>query len=119
MSTNYNDMEHHAATQAHSTITASVSTIGTGDMEMETTALGDTPGARLQRFVKVYGSIKPLLTTLSTLVIIPPSWRVGLTVFLQAIESVVAIAPQLDPGIVKIDDPQPVPDFKAGKDLGK
>lgn len=119
MSTNYNDMEHHNATQAHGAITASVSTLSSGDMEMENSALTGTPGERLQRFVTVYGSIKPLLTALSTLVIIPPKWRVGLTVFIQTIESVVAIAPQLDPDIVKIDDPQPVPVFKAGKDLKK
>jgi hypothetical protein len=117
MSTNYNDMEHHNATQAHGAITASVSTIGTGDMEMENAALTGTPGQRLERFVSVYGSIKPLLTALSTLVILPPKWRVGLIVFIRTIESVVAIAPQLDPGIVKIDDPKPVPDFKAGKDI--
>jgi|GEM_PF-2612641 len=119
MSTNHTDMEHLNATQAHSTITASVSTLGSGDMEMESSAVADSPAGRLQRFVNVYGAIKPLLTALSTLVILPPKWRVGLTVFIEAIESVVAIAPQLDPNIVKIDDPQPVPVFKAGKDLGK
>ena len=117
MSTNHSDMEHLNATQKHSAITASVSTLGTGDMEMENSALADSPAGRLQRFVSVYSAIKPLLTTLSTLVIIPPAWRAGLTVFIQAIESVVAIAPQLDPGLVKIDDPKPVTDFKAGKDL--
>jgi len=117
MSTNHTDMEHLNATQAHSTITKSVSTLATGDMEMESTALADSPAGRLQHFATVYGAVKPLLTTLSTLPIIPPSWRVGLTVFIQAIESVLAIAPQLDGEIVPIGDPKPV--FKAGKDLGK
>ena len=119
MSTNYNDMEHQKATKTHAEISSAVSSLSSGDMEMESTANADTPGGRVQRLVTVYGSIKPLLVTLSTLAIIPPKWRAGLTVFLQAIESVVLIAPQLDPDIVKIDDPQPVPVFKAGKDLGK
>jgi len=110
MSTNHIDMEHH-------NISAAVATLGTGDMEMENAALADTPGGRLQRLVKVYGAVKPLLSVLTTLVIIPPSWRAGLAVFVQTLDAVIVVAPQLAPGLVKIDGPQPAPVFKAGKDL--
>lgn len=113
MSTGHTDMEHHD-------ITASIRTLGTGDMEMENTALADTPNSRVQRLVKIYGSIKPLLLVLTTLVILPPSWRDGIKVFVGALDAVAVVAPQFDPGdVVKIDDPQPVPVFKAGKDLDK
>jgi hypothetical protein len=111
MSTGHTDLQHH-------NITASVSTITSGDMEMENTAIADTPNGRVQRLVKIYSSIKPLLLVLTTLVILPPSWRDGIKVFVGALDAVAIVAPQFDPGgIVKIDDPQPVPDFKAGKDL--
>jgi hypothetical protein len=113
MSTGHTDLQHHD-------ITASIGALTSGGMEMENSALADTPNGRVQRLVKVYGSIKPLLLVLSTLVIIPPSWRDGIKVFVGALDAVALVAPQFDPGeVVKIDDPQPVPDFKAGKDLKK
>jgi hypothetical protein len=98
MSTHPTDLVHH-------NITASISTLGSEDMEMENSALADTPNGRVQRLVTIYGSIKPLLLVLTTLVILPPSWRDGIKVFVGALDAVAVVAPQFDP------------DFKAGKDL--
>jgi len=83
MSTNQNDMEHQKATQTHAAINSSVDSIG-GDMESKVTA--DTPAGRVQRLVTVYGGIKPLLTTLSTLAIIPPKWRDALRLFMAVLD---------------------------------
>ena len=84
MSTNYNDMEHQKATKTHAAISSSVNSLGTGDME--NTATPDTQAGRMQRLVKVYGSIKPLLTTLSTLSIIPLKWREALCLFIVVLD---------------------------------
>jgi len=84
MSTNYNDMEHQKATKTHAAISGAVDSLGTGDME--NTANPDTQAGRTQRLVKVYGSIKPLLTTLSTLSIIPPKWREALCLFIVVLD---------------------------------
>ena len=111
MSTGHTDIQHHD-------ITASMSAIATGEMEMENAAIADTPNGRIQRLVNIYDGIKPLLLALSTLVILPPSWRDGIKLFVGALDAVAIVAPQFDPGeIITIDDPQPVPEFKAGKDL--
>ena len=85
MSTNHNDIEHQKATKTHAAISSAVSSLGTGDMEMESSAT-DTPSGRVQRLVKVYGSIKPLLTTLSTLPIIPTKWREALGLFIAVLD---------------------------------
>ena len=103
MSTNYTDLEQQKATKTHAAINKAVKSLG--DMEMENAAVTDSPGGRVQRLVSVYTSIKPLLSVLTTLVIIPPSWRAALGFFVQTLEAVVAVAPQISP------------DFKAGKDL--
>ena len=59
----------------------------------------------LAQLVKVYSGIKPLLTILATLPIIPPSWRAALKAFNAALEAVAASAGEVNA------------DFKAGKDL--
>ena len=79
MSTHQTDLQHHD-------ITASISTITAGGME--SSAIADTPNGRVQRLVKIYGSIKPLLPVLSTLVILPASWRDGIAVFVGALDAV-------------------------------
>ena len=52
----------------------------------------------------MYAAIKPLLTVISSLALIPQAWRAGLALFTAAIDAVVS-APEFNP------------DFKAGKDL--
>jgi len=103
MSTEYPDLQHRD-------ITASMYALHTGELEMVNTATADTPNGRVQRLVEIYGSVKPFLVALSTLVIIPASWRNGIRVFIGALDAVAIVAPQLGPGDV-------VPEFKAGKDL--
>lgn len=106
MSTEYPDLQHHD-------ITESMYALHTGASEMENNAIADTPNGRVQRLVKIYGSIKPLLVALSTLVIIPASWRNGIKVFVGALDAVAVVAPQFGTGdVVTIDA-----EFKAGKDL--
>ncbi|HKS25119.1 MAG TPA: M4 family metallopeptidase [Thermoanaerobaculia bacterium] len=107
MSTEHTDLQHNH-------ITASMNTLGV----MENSAIADTPNGRVQHLVKIYGRVKPFLLLLSTLVVLPTSWRDGIKVFIGALDAVAVVAPQLGPGeIITIDDPQPVPEFKAGKDL--
>jgi hypothetical protein len=118
MSTDSPDLQHRD-------ITASMFALHTGEMEtemeIERNAIADTPKGRVQRLIKIYASVKPLLLALSTLVLIPATWRSGIKVFIGALDAVAVVAPQLGTGeagdVVKIDDPQTVPDFKAGKDL--
>ncbi|HEY6140683.1 MAG TPA: M4 family metallopeptidase [Thermoanaerobaculia bacterium] len=111
MSTAHTDIQHHD-------ITTSISTIGTAGVETESSAIAGTANGRVQRLVEIYGSIKPLLVALSTQVILPPSWRDGIKVFVGALDAVAVVAPQFSLAeIVEIDDPRQAPEFKAGKDL--
>jgi hypothetical protein len=66
-------------------------------------------GARLDKLVKVYNGIKPLLTVVVALPGIPPNWRAALTILTQAVDSV-ASAPELV-------TPKSDAGFKAGKDI--
>ncbi len=79
------------------------------DMEAEQSlvaAAAATPGERLQRVLKIYRGIKPLLTALSVLPLIPATWRAAITLFVQTIEALAASVPD---GVAI--------EFKAGKDL--
>jgi hypothetical protein len=53
---------------------------------MENTAGADTPGGRAQRLVQEYGSIKPLLATLSMLPVIPKKWQEALRLFITVLD---------------------------------
>lgn len=57
---------------------------------------------RIRQLVKIYKAIKPLLIALSTLALIPSTWRKALALFLEQLQAVADAAS---------------PDFKAGKDL--
>jgi hypothetical protein len=59
---------------------------------------------RLQRLTKLYPAVKPLLTAISVLPVLPQSWRAGLALFLATVDAITA-SPEADP------------EFKAGKDL--
>jgi hypothetical protein len=76
----------------------------TCEMDVQATAVAETQGGRLERLLKVYAGVKPLLIVLATLPVIPYSWRAALALFNSTIAAVAA-------GVG--DDP----DFKAGKDL--
>jgi hypothetical protein len=75
------------------------------EMEQENTLVLETPVGRLQRVLKIYRGIKPLLSILSTLPLIPSTWRAAIVMFNQALESMAASAPDLSA------------EFKAGKDI--
>jgi hypothetical protein len=99
-------MEQEASTNVVSFkhIDKAIKTLKLADMEQENALLGDNLSGRVQKLVKVYSSIKPLLVAVSALPIIPATWRAALVIFTQAVEAVVS-SPEIDP------------DFKAGKDL--
>ena len=74
-------------------------------VEQKPQAADSTFGAAVGHLVKVYGGIKPLLTVLASLPIIPANWRSVLSTFPLALDAVA-------------DGAVPVgADFKAGKDL--
>jgi hypothetical protein len=99
-------MEQEASTKAVSFkhIDKAVKTLNMAEMEQENALMGDNLSGRVQKLVKVYTGIKPLLTVVAALPIIPATWRAALTIFTQAVEAVVS-------------SPEIAPDFKAGKDL--
>jgi hypothetical protein len=74
-------------------------------LEHENTLLAESPASRLQRVLKIYRGIEPLLTVLSSLPILPSTWRNALVMFNQALEALTLVGPEITNG------------FKAGKDL--
>ena len=67
--------------------------------------LPETPEKLIGHMLNVYEGVKPLLTTLSTLQILPRTWRKGLTLFIGALDAVADGLVNMSAG------------FKAGKDL--
>ena len=59
----------------------------------------------LEHAVNVYKSIRPLLSGLTTLWLLPPVWRTGLMLLVAAFDGLATVPVT------------PNPDFKAGKDL--
>ena len=74
---------------------------------LTTIQLPDTFDGRVQKLVKVYNGIKPLLAVVSVTPLLSPSWRAALATFTQAVEALIN-APELAAA---------GSDFKAGKDL--
>jgi len=72
-------------------------------VEHESPRMADTPKGRVQRAIKIYRNVKPLLTVLSTLPILPQAWRTGIVTFTQVLDSLTEIDVNAE--------------FKAGKDL--
>jgi hypothetical protein len=75
------------------------------EVEQENALMPETQEGRVARLVKIYSGIKPLLTVISALPVIPSSWRAALTIFNTALAAVAAGAEEIDAG------------FKAGRDL--
>jgi len=75
------------------------------DMEHENTLVAETPVCKLQKVLKLYRGIKPLLAVLGTLPIIPSMWRGTIVIFLQALDALAGAAPEV------------TAQFKAGKDI--
>jgi len=104
MSTGQKHVQEIASSKAYALINRSIKTLNIAEMEMEREIAPPTPAERIQKLVKVYTAIKPLLTVVSTLPLLPQAWRAALSLFIAAVEAVVS-SPELNP------------DFKAGKDL--
>jgi len=96
-------LQEIAAATTYGTINQSIRSLDFTEFE-SLAAIGDTFVSRLQRLTKLYAAVKPLLAVVSTLPLLPQSWRAGLALFLATLDAV-ASSPEIDP------------DFKAGKDL--
>lgn len=109
MSTNPKDLNPHVASE--STIKTSKRSVDASlrnlqkEMEQENTLVQDTPTGRLQRVLKIYRGVKPLFAVISTLPLIPSTWRAAIVMFNQALEALAISAPDV------------TAEFKAGKDL--
>jgi hypothetical protein len=75
------------------------------EMEHENTLVAEPPIGRLQRVLKIYRQIKPLLALVGSLPILPYTWRSCLLMFTQAVEALAVAGPEI------------TAEFKAGKDL--
>ncbi|HJQ37193.1 MAG TPA: hypothetical protein VKB93_08645 [Thermoanaerobaculia bacterium] len=105
MSTNPKHIEQTSAkTPSFKSIDREIRTL-TAEMEQEKTLMPEAQGGRIARLVKIYNGIKPLLSVLTALPLIPSSWRAALVLFNSALAAVAA----------GVDDV--TADFKAGKDL--
>ena len=107
MSTNPKEVEQKSAkTPSFKSLDRDIRTL-TAEMEQEKehTLMPETQNGRVARLVKIYNGIKPLLTVLTSLPLIPSSWRAALVLFNSALAAVAAGADDV------------TAEFKAGKDL--
>lgn len=77
------------------------------EMEQENTLVSDTPNTRLQKVLKIYRGIKPVLAVLGGLPLIPSTWRAAVVMFTQALDALSAVGGEI------------TAQFKAGKDLAE
>jgi hypothetical protein len=77
------------------------------DMEQENTLVADTPNTRLQKVLKIYRGIKPVLAVLGSLPLIPSTWRAAVVMFTQALDALSSVGGEI------------TAQFKAGKDLAE
>lgn len=103
MSTSKNHMEDLTTSKTHKAIDRSIKSLDLSTMEeeMENTAIGGNFVANLDRLVTVYNAVKPLISVLTTIPLIPQAWRAAIALFNKSLDAVVVA----------------VPEFKAGKDL--
>lgn len=77
------------------------------DMEQENTLVQDSPNSRLQKVLKIYRGIKPVITVIGALPLIPSTWRAAIVMFTQALDALAAVGGEI------------TAEFKAGKDLAE
>jgi hypothetical protein len=109
MSTNAKDLHpmqlsEAAITKSKKTVDRSVRNV-MQEMQFENTLAAESPTTRLQKVLKIYRSIKPMLAVIGALPLLPSNWRSTFIVFTQALESLSQVGGEL------------TADFKAGKDL--
>lgn len=104
MASSKNTTAEMEVTKHYNEINRAIRSLDIAEMKEPKAALADTPGNRIQKLVTVYAAVKPLLSVVATLPLLPSSWRAALALFTSALEAVV-LSPELNPS------------FKAGKDL--
>jgi hypothetical protein len=77
------------------------------DMEQENTLVQDTPNTRLQKVLKIYRGIKPVIAIIGSLPLVPSTWRAAIVMFTQALDALAAVGGDI------------TAEFKAGKDLAE
>ncbi|MCU1347244.1 MAG: hypothetical protein JWO56_274 [Acidobacteria bacterium] len=105
MTTTTKALETINTTKAFKQIDRAIRTLDLQAMEEEQGLLPETQTGRIERLVKLYSGVRPLLTAMTALPLIPAAWRAALAIFTQALEALAATVPNANP------------DFKAGKDL--
>lgn len=104
MSTSEKHVAELQASKTYAAINRSMKTINIAEMEQENALLPKTLAGNVQRLVKVYNGVKPLLSVIATLPLFPQAWRAAIVLFNSALEAVAS-------------SPEVSADFKAGKDL--
>jgi hypothetical protein len=109
MSTNPKDLNPKQTSEA--TIAKSRKTVDRSlralmqELEHENTLMQDSPSGRLQKVLKIFRGTKPLFTVLSSLPLLPSTWRASIVMLTQALDALAIVAPNVTAA------------FKAGKDL--
>jgi hypothetical protein len=104
MSTKPSDLSEITIKQSKKTVDRSIRTL-LADMEHENTLVAETASGRLQRVLKIYRGIKPLLSVLGSLALLPQTWRAAIVLFNQALDALSLVGSEA------------TAEFKAGKDL--
>jgi len=86
-------------------IDRSVRTLDIRAMSYENTLLPIAQSDQVKRVLRVYRAVRPLLTAIGSLPLLPWAWRAAITLFVETIEALAS------------GDPDSQHDFKAGKDL--
>ena len=105
MSTHPNELSSQDTIKVHKkSVDRSVRTL-MQEMEHENTLVAETPVTRFQKVLKLYRGIKPLLAVISTLPLLPATWRAAIVMFDQALEALAGVGGEI------------TSQFKAGRDL--
>ncbi len=94
-----------STTPTYNDIDRSVRTLDINAVSYENTLLPVTQSDRVKRVLRVYRAVRPLLTAISTLALLPRAWRAAITLFIDTIEALAS------------GEPDSQQDFKAGRDL--
>jgi len=78
-----------AATVTYGTINHAIRSIELEGLHQQT-AIADTLANNLQRLVRVYFAVKPLLAVIATLPLLPAPWRAALALFVGTLDAVAA-----------------------------
>jgi len=92
---------YEAAAAAYAEIDSSIATLKIQPHDPMT--IVQTPANRLTRVVTIYRAVRPLLSGIASLSLVPASWRSALQLFIVALDGLAGEVAAVD--------------FKAGKDL--